>query len=276
MRTAAQLRGRLGQDREAGDAGEVGERLAQLGVELAAGDDHAGDRVADMSRHLLQQEGRRLEVDPRHRGQRPSLAPRQRQRLGRGHRSLHRHGGQRLAPGEVEVDRSRTGLAAGRRQRPAGDGAVVEQPIVIGRVRPDFAEPAHRCAEDLDLVDRLPGPDPAQLRRPVGAEDDQRQPRFVGLDHRRVVVGDRGAGGAEQRHRRPARLRRSQREKGRRALVDDHRRLDLRLPPQRQRQRRRARAGGDDRLPQSPAGKLLDESRGQSGVGVGRVHARAT
>ena len=38
---AAQLRGRLGEDREAGGAGEVGERLAQLGVELAPGDDHA-------------------------------------------------------------------------------------------------------------------------------------------------------------------------------------------------------------------------------------------
>ena len=39
---AAQLRGRLGEDREAGGLGEVGERLAQLGVELAPGDDHAG------------------------------------------------------------------------------------------------------------------------------------------------------------------------------------------------------------------------------------------
>ena len=42
VRAAAQLRGRLGEDREAGGAGEVGERLAQLGVELAAGDDHSG------------------------------------------------------------------------------------------------------------------------------------------------------------------------------------------------------------------------------------------
>ena len=71
MGAAAQLRGRLGEDREAGGAGEVGERLAQLGVELAAGDDHAGDRVADVAGDLVEQEGRGLEVDPGHRGQRP-------------------------------------------------------------------------------------------------------------------------------------------------------------------------------------------------------------
>ncbi len=76
VRAAAQLRGRLGQDREAGDAGQVGERLAQLRVELAAGDDHAGDRVADVAGHLVEQEGGGLEVDPRHRGQRPPVAAR--------------------------------------------------------------------------------------------------------------------------------------------------------------------------------------------------------
>ena len=107
VRAAAQLRGRLGQDREAGDAGEVGERLAQLRVELAAGDDHPGDRIADVAGHLLQQEGRGLQVDPRHRGQRPSLAPLQGQRVGGGHGALDGDGRQRLAPGQVEVDGAR-------------------------------------------------------------------------------------------------------------------------------------------------------------------------
>ena len=63
VRAAAQLRGRVGEDREAGDAGQVGERLAQLGVELAAGDDHAGDRVADVPGDLVEEEGGGLEVD---------------------------------------------------------------------------------------------------------------------------------------------------------------------------------------------------------------------
>ncbi len=41
MRAAADLRRRVGEDRKAGDPRQVGERLAQLGVELAASDDHA-------------------------------------------------------------------------------------------------------------------------------------------------------------------------------------------------------------------------------------------
>ena len=143
-----------------------------------------------------------------------AVAPFQRQRIGRGDRALDRERRQRLAPGKVEVDRPRPRLPARGGQRPAGDRAVVQQPVVVGLVGADFAEPAHRGAEELDLVDRLPGADPAQLRRPVGAEDDQRHRRFVGLADRRVVVRGGGAGGAEQRHRRrrspaPPRARRT-------------------------------------------------------------------
>ena len=197
----------------------------------------------------------------------------QRQRVGRGHRALDRDRRQRLAPGKVEVDRPGPRLAPCGRQRAAGNRAVVQQAVVVGRVGADFAEPAHRGAEELDLVDRLAGADPAQLRRPVGAQHHQRQRRFVGLADRRVVVGDGGAGGAEQRHRLAARLCGAEREEPRRALVDDHRHLDLRLAPERQRQRRRARAGGDDGVAQPAAGELLDEGGGEGGVGVGRVHA---
>ena len=81
---------------------------------------------------------------------------------------------QRLAPGQVEVDRSRTRLAASSPPGPAGDRAVVEQTLVVGLVCADFAEPAHGVAVELDLVDRLPGADAAQLRRPVGGQRDQR------------------------------------------------------------------------------------------------------
>ena len=186
MGAEPQLRGRLGEDREARGAGEVGERLAQLGVELAAGDDDAGDRVADVAGDLVEHERRGLEVDPRHRGQRPPLAPPQRQLVGRRHRTRDRHRRQRLAPGHVQVDGTRPDLAARARQRPAGERAVVQQAVVVGLVRPDFAEPAHRFAIELDLVDRLPGADPAQLRRPVGRQHHQRQRRFVGLGDRRV------------------------------------------------------------------------------------------
>ena len=240
MRPTAQLRGRLGQDREAGDAGEMGERLTQLGIELAPGDDHAGDRITDVAGDLVEQEARGLEVDPGDRGQRPPLAPRQRQRVGRGDRALDRDRGQRLTPGQVEMDGTGPRLPARRPQRPAGDRAVVEQSLVVGLVGADLAEPAHRGPEDLDLVDRLAGADPAQLRRPVGAEHDQRHGGLVRLADRRVVVRDRSAAGAEQCHRLAARLGGAKREEPGRALVDDHRHLDLQRPPERNRQRRRA------------------------------------
>ena len=239
----AHLRGRLGEDREAGGAREVGEGLTQLGVGLATGDDHARDRVADVARDLVEDEAGRLEVDARHRRERASaFTAVERERVGRGNRALDRDRCQRLAPGEVEVDRAGADLTACPGQRARRHRAHVEEARVVGVVRPDFAEPAHGLAEGLDLVDHLAGPDTAQLRRPVGAEDDQRQPRLVGLGDRGVVVRERGAGGAEQRDRLAARLRRSQREEPGGTLVEDHRHLDLRLPPQRHRERRRARS----------------------------------
>ena len=51
MRAAAQLGGRLGEDREAGYPGQAGEGLAQLGVELAAGYDHADVGLGDAPGH---------------------------------------------------------------------------------------------------------------------------------------------------------------------------------------------------------------------------------
>ena len=174
--------------------------------------------------------------------------------------------------GEVEVDRAGADLAARPRQRPAGDRAQVQEAGVVGVVGADFAEPADRFAEGLDLVDRLARADAAQLRRPVGAEDDQRHADEVGLGDGGVVVGERRPRGAEQRHRLAARLRRAEREEPGRALVEDHRHLDPRLPPQRHRERRRARPRRDDRPPQPAARQLLGEGRGERGVVVGRVH----
>ena len=263
----------VGEDREAGGAGEVGERLAQLGVGLAAGDDHPGDRVADVARDLVEDELGRLEVDPGDGGQRPlAVAAVQRQRVGRGDRALDRDRGERLAPGQVQVDRAGADLAARPGQRPAGDRAHVQEARVVGLVGADFAEPAHRFAEGLDLVDRLPGADAAQLRRPVGAQHDQRQPRFVGLGDGGVVVGERRPRGAEQRHRLARRLRGAEGEEGGRALVDDHRHLDPRLPPQRHRERGGARTGGDDRPPQPTARQLLGKGRGEGRISIGRIH----
>jgi hypothetical protein len=138
----------------------------------------------------------------------------------------------------------------------------------------DLAEPAHRVAVELQLVDRLTGADPAQLRRSVRGQHDQRDRRLVGLGDRGVQVGGRGPGSAEDGNG-PARgLRRAEREEAGRALVDDHGRLDRRLAPKRDGKRGRARAGGEDRMARAAAGELLDQRRGKRRVAVGRVHVR--
>ena len=74
------------------------------------------------------------------------VAALQGQWIGRGHRVLDRHRRQRLAPGQVEVDGAGTRLAARGGVGAAGDRAVVEEPVVVGLVGADFAEPAHRAS----------------------------------------------------------------------------------------------------------------------------------
>ena len=119
MRAAADLGGRLSEDREAGGPGELGEGLAQIGVELAAGDDHPGDRFGDVLRHLLEQEAGGLEVDRGDRGQRPRVAAFERELVGRRDGALDRDRRQRLAPGKVEMDGPRARLATGGGEGPA-------------------------------------------------------------------------------------------------------------------------------------------------------------
>jgi hypothetical protein len=89
-------------------------------------------------------------------------------------------------------------------------------------VHRDVGEELHRTPVEVDLVDRLVGPGPAQLGRPVGGQDDQRDGGVVGLDDRRVHV-DRGR--PRRRHHRdvPAGgLRQAERQEAAGALVDAH------------------------------------------------------
>ena len=161
MRTAAQLRGRLGEDREAGDAGRWVRGSAQLGVELATGDDHADVGLGDVFRHLVEQELRGLHVDRRDRRQRATATAAQREWVSRRHCTVFRQRCQRLAEGEVEVDRPGTLLAPRGGKSTAGGRTVVEESVVVGVVGADVAEPAHRGAVELDLVDRLASTDSA-------------------------------------------------------------------------------------------------------------------
>ena len=73
---------------------------------------------------------------------------------------------------------------------------------------------------ELDLVDRLPGADVAQLGRAVGGEHEQRDARLVRLDHRGRVVGGGRARRAGERDRPPVALARPSAKKRAAALVD--------------------------------------------------------
>ena len=180
---------------------------------------------------------------------------------------------QRLAPGDVQVDRARARVAGGGGVGAAGDRAEVQQPVVVGLVGADLAEPAHGVAVELQLVDRLAGADAAQLGRAVGGEHDQRHRGLVGLDHGGVEVGGRRARGAED----------DRRDAGSRAPSPSAKKPALRssritstsIAGWRQsatRERGRARAGGDHGAAHAAAGELLDHRRGEGGVAVGRIH----
>jgi hypothetical protein len=116
----------------------------------------------------------------------------------------------------------------------------VQQSVVVGLMSADFAEPPNGVAIELELVDCLARADIAKLWWPVRREHDHRHARLVGLDHRRVQVRRRGPGRAEHRGRDCSGERGAEREEPGAALVQDHRHIDLGLPPEGDGQRGRA------------------------------------
>ena len=140
-------------------------------------------------------------------------------------------GTKRFPERKVEMHR-----AGGRSDRMSRDRAARERAprrVRVGDVgrRTGIAEPAHRVAVQLRLVDRLPGAGVAQLGRTVGGAHDQRDARVRGLDDRgmevrgrrpRRAAQDRGPPACERRSRAPgtqpsARRARPARGSGRRA-----------------------------------------------------------
>ena len=101
-------------------------------------------------------------------------------------------GDQRLAEGEVQVHRAGAAVERGP-ERAARELAQPAHAGRAGRVVVDLEVPLGGAAVELDLVDRLPGAEVAQLGRAVGGQHEQRDARLVGLDHRRRVVGRGGA-----------------------------------------------------------------------------------
>ena len=164
--------------------------------------------------------------------------------------------------------------ARGVRPGLAGQRAPVAGRTQAGLGQAGLAEPAHRGAVQLDLVDGLVGADPAQLGGPVGGEHDERHARLVGLDHRRVEVGCRRARGAQHRYREPAGLGQAERGERGRTLVDPDVQPQPLLPRrlvERHGQRRAARSGRENHLAQPAPDQLVAERDAERGR---RVHGR--
>ena len=98
-------------------------------------------------------------------------------------------GHERLAIRQVHVHRP------GRTRPPIG--LVTERHPRTHRVRTlrrerRVREPPHVPSEQIDLVDRLVRSDPSELGRTIGSQEDQRDPRHRGFDHRGEEVGGGG------------------------------------------------------------------------------------
>ena len=213
---AARAGGRLGQQRRARALGERGQRRGQARVALGPpGDD---DRLRPHPQLVLEALEQPVGGDAA--GQRPRH-PRP-AALAAGHdldvRDPVAVREQRLAQREVEVHRPGPAVDRGV-ERAAGELAQPADAGGAGRVVVDLEVPLGGAAVELDLVDRLPGADVAQLRRAVGGQHEQRHARLVGLDHGGRVVGGGGAGGAGDRGGDAGRLGQAEREEGGAALV---------------------------------------------------------
>ena len=129
-------------------------------------------------------------------------------------------------PGPV-LERRRIG-AAGERAHPA-------QPLAARLVVADLEEPLRGPAQQLQLIDRLPGPVLTQLGWPVGGQDEQGHARLAGLDRGGQELGGCRSRGAGDRDGHARGLGEAEREEAGAALVDVGIALKARLVRERQR-----------------------------------------
>ena len=153
-------------------------------------------------------------------------------------------GRQRLAQREVQVHRARAGrdpaVATARQASARWCTALARARLVVAHLH----EPLGRAAVELELVDRLPGADVAQLRRAVGGEHEQRHR----ASRASATAGCRLAAAVPEVHvtatGRAGRPGDPEGDEARRALVDHRHALDpVRAPRSASSDRRVARAG---------------------------------
>ena len=289
VRATAGARGRLGEDGPAGGFGHFPQRFGVLGSVAADDQPALGPRNFERRRRPRPAErgprrsagaaiqpfrpparlaaGRTVSrcplpaARPRVPGRRPAAA---RPRIP-GRRPVR---DERVTERQVQVHRpGRAARGAGRRPPgPAGQRPPVGRLPGAFLRRADLAEPAHRVAVQLDLVDGLVGAGAAQFRRAVRGQHQQRNARLAGLDHRGVEAGRRRPGRADHAHRPAARLGQAQRQVRRRALVDTDVQPHipaLRPGEQLHRQRRAPGTRREHRIGHPAADQLVGQGDGQ-------------
>ena len=269
-RALARAGQRVGQQRERGALGERGERRAEARVAL--------ERPATMTARGRAFSSSSQALDELRRG------------VSHGSAGRVTHGRPPSRPGTISTSGtpSPSGTSGSRSEkfRCTGPGPAVDrgperaagelaQPADAGGARGvvvDLEVPLGRAAVELDLVDRLPGADLAQLGRAVGGQHEQRHARLVRLDHRGRVVRGRGAGRAGERggHARwssPGRARRTRRSARRGATW----RAAAARAPASARAASSASPGDVHGVAQPAADELVDEGA-QAEIGVGSGH----
>ena len=178
-------------------------------------------------------------------------------------------GNERLAIGEVHVH--------GPRPTRLPVGLVTEDHPGTHRVRTlrgerRIREPPRVASVELELVDRLVRPDPSELGRTIGRQEDHRDPRRPGFDHRGEEVGGGGPARAGDHDRAVRCLREAECEEGARALVQVDVQADPFVARERERDRGRTRSRRDARIRQPAPLELSDERPGAPERDVALAH----
>ena len=188
MRTAADERERIGQQRHAERARQARDRLGQCRVELRSADDDAAPGPRQFIRQRIQRR----------------VIQHTRRRTGRHVRGgtgpldpvsgliVRRQWHERLAEREVQMHRPGWFGQRGRGGA-AGQRARIAEEIRRGFRYGDFDRPLRVRAVQPQLIDRLRRADIAQLGWAIGRQDDQRYASNARLNDRWEEIGGGGA-----------------------------------------------------------------------------------
>ena len=174
---------------------------------------------------------------------------------------------ERLAQRQVEVHGAGPPVDARSTRRGRRARASSARARRVASMRPDLDEPLRRAAVELDLVDRLPGADVAQLRRAVGGQHDQRHARLAAPRSPPAPAAPppsptctRSRPGARSASPVPS----AKKPATRSSTCDQARRP--RLARQREHERRRARARRGARVAHAAAHQLVARGRAAAGT----------